>query len=149
MFNKATNGSVYWKKVELLNSTFWNVGEKLGFPFSIWVTFRKLGRFWAGSIHFLIFTAKKELIFLFQMAPTRGLYNDYFSSYDFFNLFLFFRIFCIFPENEEFCQLKDIQTLKCPWWWYCMLATNWVHQWVWESFRPTHVAKISSKLAKN
>ena len=37
----------------------------------VWSNFRKLGSFGAGMIHFLIFTAKKELIFLFQMAPER------------------------------------------------------------------------------
>ena len=53
----------------------------------------KLSYFPTGMTHFFIFTAKKELNFFFQMAPTRGLYNQYFSSYDFFNLFLFFSIF--------------------------------------------------------
>ena len=53
----------------------------------VWGNFWKLGIFGAGSIHFLIFTAKKELIFFFQMAPTRGLYDDFLLSYDFLNLF--------------------------------------------------------------
>ena len=53
----------------------------------------KLGHFLTGMIHFFIFTAKKELTFFFQMAPTTGLYDQYFSSYDFLNLYLFFHIF--------------------------------------------------------
>ena len=40
-------------------------------------------------IHFLISTAKKELIFLFQMAPTRSLYDHYFWR------FLYFTFVCI------------------------------------------------------
>ena len=50
----------------------------------------------------LILTVKKELIFFFQMALTRGLCDDYFSSYDFLNLFLCFRIFQIFPKDQYF-----------------------------------------------
>ena len=46
-------------------------------------------------------SAKKELILLFQMTPSRILCDRYFWSYDFLNLFLFFRIFCVFPKNEE------------------------------------------------
>ena len=93
---------IHWKKGKLRNSPFWNVGEKLSSPFSVWGHFRKLGHFGPGMILFFIFTAKKELIFLFPMAPTRSLYNDYFSSYDFLNLFLFFCIFRNFLAERYF-----------------------------------------------
>ena len=42
-------------------------------------------------------TAKKKLIFLFQLAPSRILSNKQFFSYDFFYLF-----FHIFPEDQYF-----------------------------------------------
>ena len=38
----------YWKKVKLHNSTFWNVGEKSGFPFSIWSICKSWAIFWLG-----------------------------------------------------------------------------------------------------
>merc|ERR1712074_55006 len=52
--------------------------------------------------------AKKELIPLFQITPSRILCDRLFWSYDFLNLFLFFRIFLIFPQNAESSQLKSL-----------------------------------------
>ena len=75
---------------------------------------RKLSHFPPGMTHFFIFTAKKELIFFFQMSPTRSLWDQYFSSYDFFNLFLFFAflresIFFINPNFRPFVTMKKSQ----------------------------------------
>ena len=52
--------------------------------------------------------AKKELILLFQMTPSRILCDQQFWSYEFLNLFLFFCIFRVFPKNKESSQLKSV-----------------------------------------
>ena len=67
--------------------------RKLFLPYVSKSRIRKLGHFLPGMIHFLIFTAKKELIFLFQMAPTRSLYDHQFWRYEFLNLLIFFVFF--------------------------------------------------------
>ena len=71
--------------------------KKNGFLFFLWVVWGSwsvLGAEWAY--------AKKELIFLFQMVPSRILCDQKFLSYDFLNLFLIFRIFRIFPKDQYF-----------------------------------------------
>ena len=67
--------------------------------------------------------AKKELIFLFQMAPSRILCDQQFRSYDVFILFLFLTSFSSFPIINIFHW--------CQFWALC-------HGWV------LHIAKVSS-----
>ena len=110
----------HWKKVELRNSTFWNVGEKSGIPFSIWGTCGSWAISRLGWYIFFIFTAKKELFFSFQMAPTRGFYDHYFLSYDFMNLFLFYHIFTkiiffIDPNFGSYVTMKEQSKYYAHW----------------------------------
>ena len=42
------------------------------------------------------------------MAPSRSVCDDYFSSYDFFNLFLFFRIFHVFHYQGQYLSIDKI-----------------------------------------
>ena len=58
---------------------------------------------------FFRFIPGKELIFFFQMAPTRGLYNDYLLSYDFLNIFFHPAIFGIFAY---FSGIRNIQKMS-------------------------------------
>ena len=89
-----------WKKVEEYLRLFETCG---GIWFSLF-TSSLLGKLvlFSGqtSLHMKL-TAKKELILLFQMTPSRILCDQKFWSYDFLNFFLFFRIFRVFPKNEE------------------------------------------------
>ena len=94
-----------WKKVEdskILR--FFETCREIQFSLFLASGLGKLISFlgWMGLRMNLI--AKKELIFFFQMVPSRILCNQYFLSYHFWNLFLFtflfFCIFCIFPKNE-------------------------------------------------
>ena len=87
---------IVWKKVEEHLRLFETYGGNQ-FSLSLMGSLRKLIIFWARMVLHMKLIAKKELILLFQMTPSKILCNRYFWSYEFLNLFLFFRIFRIFP----------------------------------------------------
>ena len=93
--------NLIWKKVEEYLRLF---ETYVGIRFSLFLVsgLRKLICFSGRMSLRMKLIAQKELIFLFQMAPSRTLWDQQFSSYDFFNLSLFFRIFRIFFEDQYF-----------------------------------------------
>ena len=71
-----------WKKVEEYLRLFETYGGN-GFSPFLMSGLRKLISFWARMVLRMKLIAKKELILLFQMTPSRILCDRYFWSYDF------------------------------------------------------------------
>ena len=102
----------YWKKVELRNSTFWNVGEKLGFLFSIWGTWESWAISCLGWHIFWYSQLKKNLFFSFKWRQPEVSTINSLGVMNFWIFFYFFAfsqksIFFIDPIFSVLCNNRE------------------------------------------
>ena len=114
------------------------------FPFSFPGDFTKLSNFLGGNIHFLIFKTKEEQTFLFQIAPTRGFYDQ-----QFLNFVAFFAFFLKTGSQVSSCsfKLRNVQSDNCE----CQLqiqCTFWLKKPASLPTKPKNFDKTDQKLVK-
>ena len=91
--------SCCWKTVKLRNSTFWNVGEKLGFPFSIWGTWGSWAISCLGWYIFWYSQLRKSLFFSFKWRQPEV---STIISFGAMNFLIFFYFFAFLQKSRFF-----------------------------------------------
>ena len=94
------------EKSRSLSSTFWHIREKQGFHFLI----RKLGNSSGWLVPPMKFIGWVNLIILFHLAPSRSLWDKYFSCYEFLKIYL--RKMQIEFLSKCQCQVKYPNALR-------------------------------------
>ena len=93
---------IHREKSRSLSSTFWHIREKQGFHFLMGKLGNSSGWLWPP----MKFIGWVNLIILFHLAPSRSLWDKYFSCYEFLKIYLRKMQIEFFPFFMILCRIN-------------------------------------------